>query len=37
MVARTGVEPVISALKGQRPRPLDERAAKKITDELILS
>jgi hypothetical protein len=26
-VARTGFEPVISALRGQRPRPLDERAA----------
>ncbi|KAF0140901.1 MAG: hypothetical protein FD122_2074 [Stygiobacter sp.] len=26
LVARTGVEPVISALRGRRPRPLDERA-----------
>ena len=26
MVARTGFEPVVSALKGRRPRPLDERA-----------
>ncbi len=25
-VARTGFEPVISALRGQRPEPLDERA-----------
>src|SRR6266851_6881343 len=25
IVPRTGVEPVISALKGRRPRPLDER------------
>ena len=28
MVAHTGFEPVISALRGQRPRPLDECAAK---------
>ena len=26
MVARTGIEPVISGLKGQRPKPLDHRA-----------
>ena len=26
MVARTGFEPVISALRGRRPKPLDERA-----------
>ena len=26
MVARTGFEPVISALRGRCPRPLDERA-----------
>ena len=26
VVARRGVEPLISALKGRRPRPLDERA-----------
>ncbi len=26
VVARTGFEPVISTLKGWRPRPLDERA-----------
>ena len=26
MVARTGFEPVISALRGRRPEPLDERA-----------
>ena len=26
MVARMGFEPMISALRGQRPRPLDERA-----------
>lgn len=26
LVARTGVEPVISALRGRRPKPLDERA-----------
>ncbi len=26
MVAHTGFEPVISALRGQRPRPLDECA-----------
>ena len=26
LVARTGFEPVISALRGQRPKPLDERA-----------
>ena len=25
-VARTGFEPVVSALRGQCPRPLDERA-----------
>ncbi len=25
MVPRTGVEPVISGMKAQRPRPLDER------------
>ena len=29
MVARTGFEPVISTLKGWRPRPLDERATTK--------
>lgn len=29
LVARTGFEPVISALKGQCPWPLDERAIKK--------
>jgi hypothetical protein len=28
LVARTGFEPVISALRGQRPRPLDERATR---------
>ena len=27
-VARTGVEPVNSALRGRRPEPLDERAIK---------
>lgn len=27
MVPRTGFEPVISALKGRCPRPLDERGA----------
>ena len=27
--ARTGFEPVVSALRGQRPRPLDERAKQK--------
>ena len=26
LVARTGFEPVISALRGRRPEPLDERA-----------
>ena len=26
VVARTGFEPVISALRGRRPEPLDERA-----------
>ena len=26
VVARRGFEPLISALRGQRPRPLDERA-----------
>ncbi len=26
LVARTGFEPVISALRGRCPRPLDERA-----------
>ena len=26
VVARTGFEPVISALRGRRPKPLDERA-----------
>ena len=26
VVARTGFEPVISALRGRCPRPLDERA-----------
>jgi hypothetical protein len=26
IVARTGFEPVISALRGRRPKPLDERA-----------
>ena len=25
-VARTGFEPVVSALRGRRPKPLDERA-----------
>ena len=29
LVARTGFEPVISALRGQRPGPLDERAVKR--------
>lgn len=29
LVARTGFEPVISALRGQRPKPLDERASVK--------
>jgi hypothetical protein len=29
MVAHTGFEPVISALRGQCPRPLDECATKK--------
>ncbi len=28
IVARTGFEPVISALRGRRPKPLDERALK---------
>ena len=28
-VARTGFEPVISALRGRRPKPLDERACVK--------
>ena len=27
LVARTGFEPVISALRGRRPKPLDERAS----------
>jgi hypothetical protein len=26
LVARTGFEPVVSALRGRRPKPLDERA-----------
>lgn len=26
IVARTGFEPVVSALRGRRPKPLDERA-----------
>lgn len=29
LVARTGFEPVISALRGRRPKPLDERACVK--------
>ena len=29
LVARTGFEPVISALRGRRPEPLDERAKKR--------
>ncbi len=30
IVARTGFEPVISALRGRRPKPLDERASVKL-------
>ena len=30
IVPRTGVEPVISALKGRRPRPLDERGTSRL-------
>ena len=36
LVARTGVEPVISALRGRRPKPLDERAYKKSVASLGL-
>jgi hypothetical protein len=34
LVAHTGFEPVISALRGQRPKPLDE-CALKITLESL--
>ncbi len=33
-VARTGFEPVISALRGRRPKPLDERAGVKIMENV---
>ncbi len=29
MVPRTGFEPVISAVRGRRPKPLDQRGKKK--------
>ena len=29
IVARAGFEPAISALRGRRPKPLDERAGQK--------
>ena len=32
MVARTGFEPVISALRGRCPWPLDERAAAPVPE-----
>ena len=32
LVAHTGFEPVISALRGQRPKPLDECAIKLAGD-----
>ena len=32
-VAHTGFEPVISALRGQRPRPLDECAMRKLAGD----
>ncbi len=35
IVPRTGVEPVISALKGRRPRPLDERGIR-VTGRIVL-
>ena len=35
IVPRTGVEPVISALKGRRPWPLDERGVH-VTDRIVL-
>ena len=30
LVAHTGFEPVISALRGQRPKPLDECARRNV-------
>ena len=36
MVTLTGFEPVISAVRGQRPRPLDDKAIK-FTVSLISS
>ncbi len=35
IVPRTGVEPVISALKGRRPWPLDERGVH-VTGRIVL-
>lgn len=38
LVARRGFEPLISALRGQRPRPLDERAARtRLVNKAILT
>ena len=37
MVAHTGFEPVISSLRGTRPRPLDECANNKDTIILLLN
>ena len=34
IVPRTGVEPVISALKGRRPWPLDERGVQ-VTSRIV--
>ena len=32
LVARAGFEPAISALRGRRPKPLDERAGVQMFD-----
>ena len=35
IVARTGFEPVVSALRGRRPKPLDERACILLNAKLM--
>ena len=37
VVAHTGFEPVISALRGRRPKPLDECATQELSVKFMLS